>query len=249
MVAGHIAYMGLFALFPFLIFLLALAGFLGQGEAAAEAIELSMELLPPDVASALRPAVAEVVGAPHAGLMTFGILVTLVGLLLGPGEPAPRAEPRLSRLRRARLLAHPARKPAPDRPGRSRGDRCHGPARRYPARSRSLPLHSCSRPRTGRASASPVRASRSASSCCWRCSMLLYRVLPNVAAAADGDRAGCRRRLAALAAHRLGLHHLSAQRAQLQHHLRQPRRHRRRPCSSSISPPALHLRRRAATAS
>ena len=76
-VSGYIAYMGLFALFPFVIFLLALAGFLGQGEAAAEAIELSMELLPPDVASALRPAVAEVVGAPHAGLMTFSILVTL----------------------------------------------------------------------------------------------------------------------------------------------------------------------------
>ena len=32
-VAGHIAFMGLFALFPFMIFLLALAGFLGQGEA------------------------------------------------------------------------------------------------------------------------------------------------------------------------------------------------------------------------
>ncbi len=76
-IAGHIAYMGLFALFPFLIFLLALAGLMGQGETAAEAIELSMELLPPDVASALKPAVAEVVGAPHAGLMTFSILVTL----------------------------------------------------------------------------------------------------------------------------------------------------------------------------
>jgi membrane protein len=75
--AGHIAYMGLFALFPFLIFLLALAGFLGQGEAAADSIELAMELLPPDVASALRPAIQEVIHAPHAGLMTFGILVSL----------------------------------------------------------------------------------------------------------------------------------------------------------------------------
>lgn len=75
--AGHIAYMGLFALFPFLIFLLALAGFLGQGEAAEETIALGMELLPPDVASALRPAINEVVNAPHAGLMTFGILVSL----------------------------------------------------------------------------------------------------------------------------------------------------------------------------
>lgn len=75
--AGHIAYMGLFALFPFLIFLLALAGFLGQGEAADTSIELALELLPPDVASALQPAITEVRNAPHAGLMTFGILVTL----------------------------------------------------------------------------------------------------------------------------------------------------------------------------
>lgn len=76
-VAGHIAFMGLFALFPFMIFLLALAGFLGQGEAAETSIELAMELLPPDVASALRPAIDEVINAPHAGLMTFGILTTL----------------------------------------------------------------------------------------------------------------------------------------------------------------------------
>ena len=75
--AGHIAYMGLFALFPFLIFILALAGFLGQMESATKSIALAMELLPPDVASALRPAVDEVINAPHAKLMTFSILVSL----------------------------------------------------------------------------------------------------------------------------------------------------------------------------
>ena len=77
MMAGHIAYMGLFALFPFLIFLVALAGFLGQGEAADNSVELGLELLPEDVASALKPAIDEVRRAPHAGLMTFGILATL----------------------------------------------------------------------------------------------------------------------------------------------------------------------------
>jgi membrane protein len=77
MMAGHIAYMGLFALFPFLIFLVALAGFLGQGEAANTSVELGLELLPEDVASALKPAIDEVRRAPHAGLMTFGILATL----------------------------------------------------------------------------------------------------------------------------------------------------------------------------
>ena len=77
MIAGHIAYMGLFALFPFLIFLVALAGFLGQGAAADNSVELGLELLPHDVASALKPAIDQVRQAPHAGLMTFGILVTL----------------------------------------------------------------------------------------------------------------------------------------------------------------------------
>jgi membrane protein len=77
MMAGHIAYMGLFALFPFLIFLVALAGFLGQGDAANTSVELGLELLPEDVASALKPAIDEVRKAPHAGLMTFGIMATL----------------------------------------------------------------------------------------------------------------------------------------------------------------------------
>lgn len=77
MMAGHIAYMGLFALFPFLIFVVALAGFLGQGAAADNSVELGLELLPDDVASALKPAINEVRHAPHAGLMTFSILLTL----------------------------------------------------------------------------------------------------------------------------------------------------------------------------
>ena len=77
MMAGHIAFMGLFAIFPFLIFLLALAGFLGQGEAADTSVELGLELLPPDVTSALKPAIYEVRNAPHAGLITFGILTTV----------------------------------------------------------------------------------------------------------------------------------------------------------------------------
>lgn len=56
---------------------MALAGFLGQGEAADNSVQLGLELLPHDVSQALRPAIDEVRRAPHAGLMTFGILVTL----------------------------------------------------------------------------------------------------------------------------------------------------------------------------
>jgi membrane protein len=75
--AGHIAYMGLFAIFPFLIFLLALAGAVGQGYAARQSVELALTLLPPDVAGALLPAIDEVRNAPHAGLMTVSFVVTV----------------------------------------------------------------------------------------------------------------------------------------------------------------------------
>lgn len=75
--AGHIAYMGIFAIFPFLIFLLAIAGTLGQGEAATQSIQLALDLLPPPVRDGISPAIAEVRNAPHAGLITFSVLVTL----------------------------------------------------------------------------------------------------------------------------------------------------------------------------
>src|SRR3954451_13402157 len=75
--AGHIAYMSLFAIFPFLIFLLALAGALGQGEAARQSVDLALTLLPSDVAGSLKPAIDEVRNAPHAGLISISILVTI----------------------------------------------------------------------------------------------------------------------------------------------------------------------------
>lgn len=99
-VAGHIAYMSLFALFPFLIFLLALAGFLGQGAAIEQSIQLALELLPPDVARGIAPAIQEVRTTPHAGLITFSILVALWASSAG-----------LDALRHALNLAYAVRDP------------------------------------------------------------------------------------------------------------------------------------------
>jgi membrane protein len=76
-IAGHIAYMTLFALFPFLIFVTTLGGYLGQAEAAARFIEYLLEGLPPEVASTLEPAVREITREPRTGLMTVSIVVTL----------------------------------------------------------------------------------------------------------------------------------------------------------------------------
>jgi hypothetical protein len=75
--SGYIAFTAFLSLFPFLIFLAALAGFLGDRETADAFIDAMFEFMPADVAKTLAPAVREVVGARQGGLLTFGILATL----------------------------------------------------------------------------------------------------------------------------------------------------------------------------
>lgn len=76
-IAGHIAYMSLFALFPFLIFLTTLGGILGQSEAARQVVELGLQSLPPEVASTLEPSIRDITERPRTGLMTVSIVVAL----------------------------------------------------------------------------------------------------------------------------------------------------------------------------
>jgi membrane protein len=76
-VAGYLAFTAIFALFPFIIFLLALAGFIGETAVAQESIGLAFELVPPEVAAALLPAIEQVRGGKTPGLLTFGIVVAL----------------------------------------------------------------------------------------------------------------------------------------------------------------------------
>ena len=77
MAAGHIAFTAFLSLFPFLIFLAALAGFLSSPEDVPKVVDLMFEFMPPEVAQALSPAVAEVIAAKPTGLLTFGIIGTL----------------------------------------------------------------------------------------------------------------------------------------------------------------------------
>jgi membrane protein len=72
--AGHIAFASLFAIFPFLIFLVALAGFLGQSEAATVFIASVFEVMPEEVGQAIRPAVDEVLARTRGGLLTLSLL-------------------------------------------------------------------------------------------------------------------------------------------------------------------------------
>ena len=75
--SGHIAFTTFTSLFPFLIFLAALAGFLGDQDTADGFIRAMFQFMPDDVAATLTPAVREVIGSRQGGLLTFGIVSTL----------------------------------------------------------------------------------------------------------------------------------------------------------------------------
>jgi membrane protein len=75
--AGYIAFAAFLSLFPFLIFLATLAGFLGDRETASEFVKVMFQFMPDDVAKTLAPAVREVVGVRERGLLTFSIVATL----------------------------------------------------------------------------------------------------------------------------------------------------------------------------
>ena len=75
--AGYIAYTGLLAIFPFLIFLAALAGFLGTSAGGLASVQSMLDLLPQDVAQTLSPVIHEVIDTRDGGLLTLGLLGAL----------------------------------------------------------------------------------------------------------------------------------------------------------------------------
>ena len=109
--AGHLAFSAMLAIFPFLIFLAALAGFLVDSEGANELIDLMFLFMPEDVAGTLEPVVRSVIDAQRGGLLTFGILVTLwvasgglEALRIGLNKAYDVAEPRPLWKRRVQSL-------------------------------------------------------------------------------------------------------------------------------------------------
>lgn len=75
--SGFVAYTTILAIFPFMIFLASLAGFLGSEDAADRFIGSMFSFMPSHVASTLAPAVREVLTTREGGLLTFGILGTM----------------------------------------------------------------------------------------------------------------------------------------------------------------------------
>ena len=76
-VASHIALSTLTSLFPFLIFVTALAGFLGTQDLADEATHLIFDAWPAVVAGPIAGEVHNVLTAPRGGLLTVGAVLAL----------------------------------------------------------------------------------------------------------------------------------------------------------------------------
>ncbi|MDX5594876.1 MULTISPECIES: YihY/virulence factor BrkB family protein [Pseudovibrio] len=76
-VASHVALSGLLALFPFLIFVAALSGFLGLQDVAQQASELIFDAWPKEVAGPVSGEIQSVLTQPRGDLLTFGVIVTI----------------------------------------------------------------------------------------------------------------------------------------------------------------------------
>ena len=71
-IASHIALTTLTSLFPFLIFVTAIAGFFGSAQLAESAATLLFEVWPPQVAGPIASEIHTVLTVPHGNLLTVG---------------------------------------------------------------------------------------------------------------------------------------------------------------------------------
>jgi membrane protein len=75
--ASHIALSALLALFPFLIVLTALAGFVGSKDMADEVANLLLSTWPPEVAAPLAREIHNVLGTTRGGVLTIGVVLAV----------------------------------------------------------------------------------------------------------------------------------------------------------------------------
>jgi membrane protein len=77
-IASHIALATLTSLFPFLIFVTALTGFLGSQSLADQVARLLLEAWPPEVAAPIATEIRNVLTRTHTGLLTFGAALAIL---------------------------------------------------------------------------------------------------------------------------------------------------------------------------
>jgi membrane protein len=75
--SGYAAFTALLSLFPFLLFLTALAGFFGDQKVAEQVFAGALEFAPQEVVGVIRPVIYEVLTQRHGGLLTISIVFAL----------------------------------------------------------------------------------------------------------------------------------------------------------------------------
>lgn len=75
--AGNIAFCMILALFPFLILLTALAGFLGNEALAETAVDYLLSVLPAELATPLSPEIHSILTGKRTDLLTLSVAMTL----------------------------------------------------------------------------------------------------------------------------------------------------------------------------
>jgi len=100
-IASHIALSTLMSLFPFLIFITTLTGFLGSQKLADQVALLLLDTWPAEVAGPISSEIAGVLTNAHGGLLTFGVALAIyfsssgveslrIGLNRAYAQPEPR---------------------------------------------------------------------------------------------------------------------------------------------------------------
>ena len=75
--AGYIAFSVFLSLFPFAIFMTALAGVLIGPDEARQAMDALFELAPAHIAQTLEPVISDVIGKERGGVLTFSALAAV----------------------------------------------------------------------------------------------------------------------------------------------------------------------------
>lgn len=75
--AGYLTFLTILALVPFLVLIVAVFGFLGQGAMGAQFVAFLIEHLPEDAMQSLIPRIDEIISGPPQGLLTVAIVAAI----------------------------------------------------------------------------------------------------------------------------------------------------------------------------
>lgn len=72
--AGYLAFLSILSLFPFLMLLISIIGFIGASDVGANAIHYILNSAPQEVATALAPRINEIISGPPQTIITIAII-------------------------------------------------------------------------------------------------------------------------------------------------------------------------------